>query len=75
MRVRVKRTMPENFFGFHIKRQRPGDEFDLDDLMSADGKTVKVKAEARFSEKWMERVEVKKKLGPKPQVKEDLGGE
>ena len=58
MKVRVKDTMPANFFGFHQKRRYPGDEFDLDDLMTADGKSVKVKAEARFSEKWMERVEV-----------------
>lgn len=76
MKVRVKDTMPANFFGFHIKRRYPGEEFELDDLTKkVGGKTVViVKAEARFSEKWMERVEVKKKPGPKPKV-EDLGGE
>lgn len=77
MKVRVKGTMPENFFGFHLKRRYPGDEFELDDLTKkVDGKDVViVKAEARFSEKWMERVEVKKKPGPKPREKDEaLGG-
>lgn len=51
MRVRVKESLVENFYGFYgTKRRYPGDEFTL---VATEGNTVK----QQFSEKWMEKVE------------------
>lgn len=67
MRVRVKETLVENFYGFYgIKRRYPGDEFTLEPKKDAAGKTISV--HAQFSEKWMEKVN---KGGKKREEKED----
>lgn len=66
MLVRVKESLVENFYGFHgIKRRYPGDEFELEDKKDESGKVI-YSAQAQFSEKWMEKVNVPKKPGPKP---------
>lgn len=57
MQVRVKEEMPEGFYGFYgTSRRYPGEEFTLVDVKTKDGTIVK--AEAQFSKKWMERIEV-----------------
>lgn len=69
MRVRVKETLVENFYGFYgLKRRYPGDEFTLVEKKGKDGKAVSV--EQQFSEKWMEKVETRKKPGPKAKNQE-----
>ena len=55
MKVRVIPTLPETFYGFYIKRRRPGEEFELKDV-EVDGK-VTVLAEDQFSAKWMQIVD------------------
>jgi hypothetical protein len=62
MRVRVKETLVENFYGFYgDERRYPGDKFDLVERKTKDGEVVSV--ESQFSERWMEKVN---KPGPKP---------
>ena len=70
MRVRVKETQVESFYGFYGQERRyPGDEFDLVAKKDKNGKTIS--AESQFSSRWMEKVN---KPGPKPKepVKIDL---
>ena len=55
MKVRVIPTLPETFYGFYGKRRRPGEEFELKDVV-VDGK-VTVLAEKQFSAKWMQIVD------------------
>jgi hypothetical protein len=71
MRVRVKETQVESFYGFYGQERRyPGDEFELIATKTKDGKTVS--AESQFSDRWMEKVNVPKKPGPKPKVEPSL---
>ncbi len=70
MLVRVKESLVENFYGFYgLIRRYPGDEFTLVAKKDKTGKVV-ASVEAQFSDKWMERVEARKKPGPKPKVQE-----
>ena len=72
MRVRVKETLVENFYGFYgVKRRYPGDEFTLEAKKDKDGKVIS-STEAQFSSRWMEKVNVPKKPGPKPKVEPSL---
>ena len=67
MLVRVKPTQAEGFYGFYgIERRYPGDEFTLVAKKDKDGKTIS--AESQFSDRWMEKVNVPKKPGPKPKM-------
>ncbi len=62
MRVRVKETQVESFYGFYGQERRyPGDVFDLVAKKDRNGETVT--AESQFSKKWMEKVN---KPGPRP---------
>lgn len=68
MKVRVKETLVENFYGFHgIKRRYPGDEFTLTAIKDKEGKVIS-SVEAQFSSKWMEKVN---KPGPRAKDKKD----
>ena len=61
--VKVKPDLVETFIGFYgNQRRRPGDVFDLVDVVKkADGKEkVIATAESFFSDKWMDRVEPEK---------------
>lgn len=70
MRVRVKETMVENFYGFYgFKRRYPGDEFTLEARKDRNGKTITV--EQQFSSKWMEKVDKRKKEFREEVVKAD----
>ena len=58
--VKVKPDLVETFVGFYgNKRRRPGDAFELEDVVKeVKGKEVIIAtAESFFSEKWMDRVE------------------
>lgn len=67
MRVRVKETQVEGFYGFYGQERRyPGDKFELVARKTKNGETVSV--ESQFSDKWMEKVN---KPGPKPKDKID----
>ncbi len=67
MLVRVKETQVESFYGFYgLQRRYPGDEFEL--VARKDSKGNTLSAESQFSKKWMEKVNVPKKPGPKPKV-------
>ncbi len=69
--VKVKPELVETFVGFYGDiRRRPGDVFDLVDVVKeVDGKQVVIAtAESFFSDKWMDRVEDSKpakKIKPK----------
>lgn len=70
MKVRVKKSLVENFYGFYGQQRRyPGDEFELVARKGANGKTVTV--QSQFSETWMEEVVEKKEEAPAPAGDED----
>ncbi|MEE9532740.1 MAG: hypothetical protein V3W52_17310 [Syntrophobacteria bacterium] len=77
IKVRVKESLPEGFFGFYgPKRRYPGEEFTLHDVMELNPETgrknIKIKAEQHFSEKWMERVDQPKDFSElRSEVSED----
>jgi hypothetical protein len=75
MLVRVKDTLVENFYGFYGQERRyPGDEFMLKAVKDDKGKIIH-SAESQFSSKWMEKVSVPRKPGPKPKTEEILSEE
>ena len=60
MLVRVKDSLVENFYGFYgTKRRYPGQQFKLEPRKTQDGQTVSV--EEQFSERWMEKVDKRKR--------------
>jgi hypothetical protein len=73
MRVRVKKTQVEGFFGFYgLKRRYPGDEFTLVEKQDKDGKVIT--CEDQFSHKWMEKIETeapKRKRRTKEEMEAD----
>ena len=61
MLVRVKETQVEGFYGFYgLERRYPGDEFTLVPKKDNAGKVIST-AENQFSDRWMEKVDKRKK--------------
>jgi len=73
--VKVKPDLVETFVGFYgNKRRRPGDVFDLVDVVrEVDGKNkIIASAESFYSKKWMDRMEDSKTSKKKKATSENL---